>query len=316
MKNAQNIYEIITSRISNLLEKSLSNLNYQTCWINTKNGFAINPFSKSVYDGINQLLLSIYILEENYTVNKWLTYKQAEEVKGKIKKGSKGFQIVYYNFTYTFNSKKLTRSEYDSLSSEEQKKVLVNSFLNYYTVFNVSQIENLPADYYILNDVDSKEFKNIEDMELLANNYISNSGISFANIGQNKAFYSPMMDKVVMPLRDQFKTIEAYYSVLFHEFTHSTGHTSRLNRKALTEFTELETSEEVYALEELVAELGTAFINAKFGIETQISNNSAYIKSWLFALKNDSKFFVRASGLAQKSTKYLFQISEKTQVAA
>lgn len=316
MKNQANIYDIITERISNLLKSSLTDIKYQKPWINTKNGFAINPCSKTVYDGINQLLLSSYILDGDFPVNKWLTFKQAAELSANIIKGSKGYQIVYYNFTYTKKGEKITRQQYDNLSQEEQKKVLVTSFLNYYTVFNVSQVENLPEEFYRIDDIQINSFLPIDTMENLASNYINHSGISFLNIAQQKAYYSPSLDRVVMPLQEQFTSPEAYYEVLFHEFTHSTGHKSRLNRKEMDDFKELDNNEEKYAFEELVAELGTAFVNAKFGIETHITNNAAYIQSWLRALDNDNKFFVRASSLAQKAANYILEVSESKQVAA
>lgn len=304
-----NIYDIITEKISSLLNKSLTDSDSQIPWICTKNGIAVNPVSKTVYDGINQLLLSYYLLEGNFGVNKWLTFKQAEQLNANIIKGSKGFQIVYYNFTYSYKGQKLSRTEFEALSLEEQKKVLINSFLNYYTVFNVSQIEGLPLDFYQIDDIEKTAFLPIEKLENLADSYIKNSGISFFNIGQNRAFYAPKSDKVVMPLKEQFAKSESYYEVLFHELTHSTGHPNRLNRKSLEEFEELDSNIEKYAFEELVAELGTAFINAKFGLDTNITNNAAYIQSWLNALNNDNKFFIKASSLAQKASNYLIETS-------
>ncbi len=308
--NKKNIYDIITDRIFKLLSTSGK---YQKKWVNTKNGFAINPYTKHVYEGINQILLSSYIEDANFKTNKWLTFPQASELGGRIIKGEKANHIVYFNYTYTLkDGTKITSKAYDQLEGEAKKNVSVNSFLNYYLVFNVQQIEGLEDSFYKIDDIVENSFSPIESLEALANNYVSESGVKLFHAGQQTACYYPELDRVLMPLKDQFISSEGYYKTLFHEFSHSTGHSTRLNRKGITESGNLET----YAFEELIAELSTAFINARFGIDTEISNNAAYIKSWLKHLKDDNRFFVKAAGMASKSANYIFKFSESSQVAA
>lgn len=316
MEIKKNFYEIISERIINLLSSAGE---YQKKWIDTQNGIAFNPYTKTIYDGINQILLHSYILEGDYKINKWLTFKQASELGGRIIKGSHAYSIVYYNYTYTYKKTgdKIKQNIYNLLSSEEKKQVSVNSFLNFYAVFNVAQIEDLPAVFYTIDDIPVKSFTPIADLENLANNYINNSGITFKEIPQNKAFYTPSTDCVTMPLKSQFFTETAYYKTLFHELGHTTGHSSRLDRGNDTR--ERDGSEEdlkLYALEELVAELNTVFINLHFGVETEISNNVAYIKTWLNYLKNDTKFFTKATALATRSARFMLDYINVKELAA
>lgn len=316
-KNTTDIYEIISSKIETLLNQ---NLKYQKKWTNTQNGIAINAKTKHIYEGINQLLLSFYLELGEYKINKWLTFIQATELGGKVVKGEKAHHVVkfsnYYILKNNVTGKTITEDVYFALSDSEKEKYSRASFLKYFFVFNVSQIEGLPEEYYNIDDLQLNSFIPVTECENLASNYVLNSGLTLVHAAQSRAFYRPMTDTVVMPLPEQFENSNAYYKTLFHEFTHSTGHSSRLNRKSMEEFKELEEQQEIYALEELVAELGTAFINSKFGIETEITNNAAYIQSWLKALRSDKKFFVLACGMAQKATNYLFQISEPKSQAA
>ncbi|MCD7817944.1 MAG: antirestriction protein, partial [Lachnospiraceae bacterium] len=137
--------------------------------------------------------------------------------------------------------------------------------------------------------------------------YVSRTGIDFKECASNQAFYSPMQDKVVVPMKSQFQNIEEYYSTTFHELTHSTGHASRLDR--FTDGRAAAFGSETYSKEELVAEIGSANILNRLGIETEKSfkNSAAYIQSWLRVLKNDNKFIVSAASKAEKAVEYIMQ---------
>lgn len=314
MKTTTNIYDIITERILNLLDNAGK---YQKKWVSTKNGFAFNPVTKHFYEGINQLLLSFYIEEGNYKTNKWLTFAQASEKGGKIIKGEKGHQIVYFNYTYkTKDGEKLTATQYDNLSPENKSAIVVSSFIQMFYVFNVAQIEGLEESFYLIDDIKYNSFNPIEQLENLASNYILQTGISLIHAGQDVACYYPETDGILMPLKEQFISSESYYKTFFHECSHSTGHQTRLNRKGIAGINDLDYNKEEYAFEELVAELSTAFVNARFGIETEITNNAAYIKSWMTHLKNDNRFFVKASGMANKAANYIIEYSHEKSLAA
>ncbi len=305
----KDIHSIITDKILNLLS---NNLKYQRKWILVKNGIASNPYSKINYTGINQLLLSLYIEDGNFQINKWLTFQQASELGGKIIKNEKANPIIYFNYIYSLNKVKLTTKEYNQLSDTQKKQVTTSSFVNYFNVFNVAQIEGLPEEFYKIDDA-LNVFYPIEELDNLAVNYVDVTKVDLKHVAQQQAFYNPIDDKIIMPLREQFFSSEAYYKTLFHEIAHSTGHNTRLKREGIIN---LEIDTKKYAFEELVAELTTVYVNARFGIETEISNNTAYIKHWLTHLQNDTKFFFMASAKASKACEFILNTHNFKQTAA
>lgn len=177
--------------------------------------------------------------------------------------------------------------------------------LKCFTVFHIRDCEGLEQKFHLDGE---KLYNFAEDTtaEQVARDYIKREGITYNPVKGNRAYYSPELDTVVTPLPEQFQNSEEYYSTLFHELTHSTGHESRLNRISK----EAAFGNELYSTEELVAEIGSASIMATLGLETpgSLNNSAAYVKNWLQALKNDKKMIVVASARAEKAIRMIFNV--------
>lgn len=275
---AKNVYEMVTDRIIEELEKGV--IPWKKPWKSISNG-AYNRVSKKPYSLLNQLMLK--------HEGEYATFKQWQEMGGKIKKGAKSEFVVFWKM----------------LSVEEEKDGATITktipMLRYYNVFHISQVEGIEP----LEAVETIHNEPIEEAEKVKNGYSVRENIQFIEEVGNKAFYSPSGDYICIPCKEQFEKINEYYSTAFHEMIHSTGHKKRLDRLVNAKF-----GSEKYSKEELVAEIGSAMILNELGIETPdtFENSTAYIQSWLQVLKNDNKFIVSASGKAEKAVKYIIGI--------
>lgn len=279
-----NVYEIITERVIANLEKGT--IPWKKAW--QTNGMPVqNALTKKAYRGVNVFLLNT----ANYSSPYWLTYKQAESRGGNVKAGEKGNPIVFWKWnTY--------EKENDAGDIEEKSAPM----LRYYTVFNSEQCEGLELLSLPMGDKKAYAFNAIPECERLISEIRDIPGISH---GGARAFYSPSKDAIQMPSKADFEKAEEYYSTLFHEITHSTGHHSRLNRFEENAPIAMFGSES-YSKEELVAEMGAAFLCGTARIEpTTLDNSSAYIASWLKALKGDKKLVIMAAAKAQKAADFL-----------
>ncbi len=279
-------YTIITNRIIAQLEKDIAP------WRKEWSGRTpTNLVSKKPYKGINLILLSM----NEFTSNYWLTFKQAQQLGGKIKKGSTGTPVIFWK---TDNYAVTVPNDSTEENAPKTKIVLKPGFLlRYYTVFNLDQCEGIKNP-----QVTGQEFTPINKANIIIDNYATKPQIVH-NDG-DRAFYSPARDILTMPSKNNFISPEAYYSTLFHELTHSTGHEKRLNRWKKEEV--LSFGNESYSKEELIAELGSAFLCADSGISNKtIENQTAYIRGWLKALKNDKKLIIHASAKATRAVNYM-----------
>ncbi|BFH18205.1 hypothetical protein J6TS7_29510 [Paenibacillus dendritiformis] len=264
------IYEMVTDRIIDELEKGI--VPWRRPW---RNGAAVNWKSQKSYRGINAFLLE---------PGEYATFLQVSEAGGKVKKGERGQIIVFWTLLDKENEK-----------TGEIEKI---PFLRYSTVFEINkQCEGLQSKR---ND-ETFDHDPIEEAERICAGYTDAPPVRFAS---GRAFYRPSDDIVsVPPLRDYLKA-EEYYSTLFHEHVHSTGHSKRLNRSGITELAAF--GDESYSKEELVAEIGAAMLCAVAGIDNStIENSAAYIGGWLRKLKEDKKLIVQAAGQAQKAADYI-----------
>jgi antirestriction protein ArdC len=222
----------------------------------------------------------------------WLTFNQAKELGGHIKQGEKASPVVFWKWLEVADADKPTG-----------KKTV--PFLRYYWVFNVAQCEGIPQDKIPALNGSKREHTAIAEAEQIV------AGMSKRPEIQNKwprAFYSPDGDFVGMPQPELFRSGEDYYSVLFHELTHATGHESRLNRKGVSGSDGLWSAfgSTPYASEELVAEMGAAFLCGQSGIvERTIDNSAAYVQAWLQRLKDDRRLVVHAAAQAQKAADFI-----------
>lgn len=276
-----NVYEMVTERIIAELEKGV--IPWEKPWTGVRSG-AYNRVSKRPYSLLNQMLLK--------HTGEYATYKQWQDLGGQVKKGEKSEIVVFWKIFEAEETNKDT-------GEKETKKI---PLLRYYNVFHISQVEGVePLKPEQLND----EVEPIEEADKIITDYITREHIEFTECRSNEAYYSPSSDRVVVPMKEQYKVINEYYSTTFHELTHSTGHKNRLNRLQTGAVAAFGGTE--YSKEELVAEIGSASLMNLLGIETvkTFRNSAAYIQSWLQVLRNDNKFIVSASSRAEKAVNYI-----------
>lgn len=248
------------------------------------------------YAGINVLMLWASAMEQSFSAPIWMTYRQAKELGAQVRKGAKGTLVVYAD--------KITRKEENEQGEEIDRHI---PFMKGYSVFCVDQIEGLPAHFYAL----SESFKNPDQRNADAESFFANTGIEIRH-GGNAAYYAPDPDFVQMPEFTSFRDAVAYYATLAHETTHATRHTSRLDR----DFGRKKWGDEGYAMEELVAELGAAFLCADLELTPQITENHApYIAGWVKVLKQDKRAIFAAASHAQKAADYLHSLQPTTEAA-
>lgn len=238
------------------------------------------------YSGINIVLLWSEAVARGYAAPIWMTFRQALALGGHVRKGEHGAIVVYAN--------RIKRNETDDDGRDVEREI---PFLKAYTVFNVEQIENLPASFHT-----------VREPTLIPQARIASADAFFAATkadlrhGGNSAYYAIHPDCVQLPPFETFIDPEAYYATLAHETTHWTRHPSRLDR----DFGRQRWGDEGYAREELVAELGAAFLCADLGLELQPrEDHAAYIASWLEVLKQDKRFIFTAAAHAQRAADFL-----------
>ena len=277
----QDAYQEITDRIIKLLEEGT--VPWQKPWV-TRERHPRNLVSGKKYRGINAFILS----NADYTSPYWLTYKQASDRGGHVRRGEKGFPCVYWNWT--------------EIPDEKTGEMELIPFLRKYTVFNVQQCENVP---YLEIKANDKECPPIEICEKIISGMPNPPSIEH---GMAISAYYPSMDCVQMPFKNHFHNQESYYSSLFHELIHSTGHESRLARPEVTNKTKF--GSEKYGREELAAEMGATYLCGHAGIENIVLDNSAsYIDGWLGKLNDDRRLVVTAASQAQKAADYILRDS-------
>lgn len=278
------IYQIVTDRIVEAIE-SEGVLPWQKPWVGSS--LPYNGASGHRYKGINLFLLP------QKADPRWFTMKQANALGAKVKKGSKSEIVVFWKI--------MKREVVEDGETKEKSFPL----LRYYRVFNIDQLE--PTDpekgWKIKALPKPIEFNPIEICDAVVRGYKGRPKI-FHN--EQRAYYVPFRDEVNMPDKDTFLSPEAYYHTLFHELIHSTGHPKRLDRLSMDTLPPF--GSEDYSAEELVAEIGAAFLSALTGIdnETRIrENQEAYVASWLKRLKNDKKLIISASQKARKASDHI-----------
>lgn len=249
-------------------------------------------FNGEQYHGINVLVLWVTAFEKNYVSPLWVTFQQAKELGGFVRKGEKGTGIVYAN--------SIEKKETDQTTGEEKTERI--PFLKSYTVFNAEQVEGLPEKYYAtpVNPLP------MEQRLEIAERFFANTKADIRH-GGSRAYYSPASDYVQMPNFESFESRESYYSTLAHECTHWTKHERRLNRTFETK----RFGDHGYAMEELVAELGAAFVCADLGITPEVMpEHAAYLAAWLKVMKADNKAIFTAAAQAERAAEYLARLQQ------
>lgn len=270
------VADVITNRIIEKLEAGT--VPWQKSWSGGSE-WPKNLISKKEYRGVNALMLSMSGYDSPY----WVTFKQCADLGGSIKKGEHGYPVLFYTWLN------------DKSDSENERKI---PFMRFYKVWNLVQCEGINSDK-VPAVVERNENERLDVCEGVVASMKLCPEIKHM---EQRAYYSPKLDYVNMPKMESFNSSEDYYSVLFHELVHSTGHDSRLKRK---DFNEGVFGSESYSKEELVAELGAAFLCGYCGIDRTIDNSASYIQSWIKRLKNDKTLIISASGQAQKAFDYI-----------
>jgi len=284
-------YQVITDRIVSLLEEGT--VPWHKPW---KGGPAGHPRSLSTgkpYRGINIFMLHA----AGYSSPHWLTFKHAQAMGGHVCKGEKGWPVVFWKWIDR------RASDQDEGADQGKRKGGQVPLLRYFTVFNVEQCEGLGIEAPAPPD-GVLDFQPIDQAERIAAAMPDPPTI---RNGEARAYYRRSSDTVNMPRQELFTSGEEYYSTLFHELTHATGHERRLNRQGVADQATFGST--CYGREELVAEMGAAFLCGQTGIEqTTIENSAAYLAGWLKTIKADARLVVTAAAQAQKAADYVLNV--------
>lgn len=284
----QDIYTRITGKIVSALENGVRP------WVRPWNaehaaGRITRPLRHNgqPYTGINVLSLWASATAQGFAAPIWMTYRQASELGAHVRKGEKGSPVVYAN--------SITRTDKDADSGADVEREL--HFLKGYTVFNIEQIEGLPAQYMMPASPRTDVITRIARAE----RFFAATKAELSH-GGSRAFYRPSTDTIVLPAFEAFHDAESYYATLAHETTHWTSHESRLAR----DFGSKRFGSESYAMEELVAELGAAFLCADLDLTLEPrEDHASYIANWLEVLKNDHRAIFTAASHAQRAADFL-----------
>ncbi|WP_454948734.1 zincin-like metallopeptidase domain-containing protein [Capnocytophaga leadbetteri] len=322
---AADIYKMITDKVISMFKNAKAS-DYHRPWKDDAFFIPLNFDSKKPYRGVNRLLLQERIGFAGAFRNPYfLTFNQIKKHGGKLKKGTRGYEVVYYSIRYIVPADKNTgRKAYSSTNTQKVIDYLAKNKLSedivtripmirYYNVYNGASIEGIDfqLDKLQIGRAVPDTASENQAAALIVENYPNPPAIKHEG---NRAYYSPSGDYVKMPKKEQFDSINDYYRILFHELTHSTGHDKRLDRGI-----HLMLEKEDYAKEELVAEFGAVFLSAWAGIMWYTNKNHAvYLKNWNSAIKeaeNDNKFLMKAASLAQAATDYILNLDAAGQPA-
>ncbi|MBD9375452.1 DUF1738 domain-containing protein [Rhizobium sp. ARZ01] len=251
------------------------------------------------YSGMNVLLLWSEGMARGFASPMWMTFRQALELGGAVRKGETGSTVVF--------ASRFTKSEADGNGNAVDREI---PFLKAYAVFNIEQIDGLPDSYYC---PPAKVFDPVERIET-ADRFFRNTGAVIRH-GGNQAYYSPVMDYIQMPPFEAFRDAAGYAAVLSHEATHWTAAEHRVGRD-LTRYGKDRTER---AREELIAELGSCFLCADLGIAPELEprpDHACYLQSWLSVLANDKRAIFQAAAHAQRAVSFLHSLQPGAEVKA
>ena len=268
------LYQEITSRIIAQMEQGT--IPWKKPWVGSSS--AVSYTTGKPYSLLNQMLLG--------EPGEYITFKQCQQAGGFVRKGEKSRMVAFWKWI--------------EQEDEETGEIQSIPFLRYYNVFHIRQCENIQSRRLVLP---AEHAAADRTADAIIRDYTTREVVHLHHNTGDRAFYRPSDDSVTVPGIAQFPNTAEYYSTIFHELTHSTGHAKRLNRIEKTAFF----GSEAYSKEELVAEIGAAALVNHAGLETASSfrNNAAYIQNWLQVLRNDKRFIVSAAGRAEKAVRLI-----------
>jgi len=291
--NRESLYREVTDKIITDLEGGI--VPWVQPWgrvgIDAALAMPRNARTNRAYSGINILLLWSAVIKGGYDAQSWLTFKQALELGGSVRRGEKGWTVCFADSFVPKDEKERARQQGDDPQPL--------SFLKRYTIFNIAQCDGLPEHFY-------QSAPPVPEREIVphAEALISATGASF-EIGGEIACYIPRVDAIRVPPQTAFGDQINYYRTVFHELGHWTGHASRLARDLSTKF-----ASNRYAREELVAEMATAFVCASLGIVPTV-RHADYLGNWLQVLKQDARAIFKAASMASKASDFILAFENK-----
>lgn len=279
----QELYESVTKRIIDDLQAGTTP--WEKPWADGNSAamgsLPFNAVTRRHYSGINVILLWERAIHQGYLSQGWITFKQAQDAGGHVRKGEKGTRVVFTKFIE---------------KEDEDGNLVKRAFLRSYIVFNVGQISNLPKS---IDPFDERQPEHSPDEGMAAvDQFITAIGAEIVH-GGDRAYFAPQHDRIVVPPTTQFETVGDYYATVLHELVHWTGHKQRLDRLVSGKFGDKE-----YGREELVAELGAAFLCCHLGIPYQ-TQHASYLSSWLSILKEDNRAIFKAASYASQASTFL-----------
>jgi antirestriction protein ArdC len=282
-------YAIVTEKIINLLEQGI--VPWRRPWSAT--GLPCNLVSKKPYRGVNLLLLSA----TKYISPLWLTMKQANELGGSVRKGEHSQIVVFWKIDQIAKAETETDPEKDVADEKSRPRFV----LRYYRLFNLEQCELPQAVLDKLPKIETHQHDPIEAAERIIAGMPNPPEIQYAG---SKAYYSPLTDRITLPPRELFISAEEFSATKIHECVHSTGSRKRLNRESIAEAAPF--GSPTYVAEELVAEMGAAFLCAEAGISPAVvENQAAYIQGWLGKIRSDKRLVTMTAAQAQKAADFI-----------
>lgn len=295
------------------IEKILENLdkvnaNDWEAYTNLNGVYPVNLFTQKRYNGFNIMALFLDTMINNCKTSRYATFNSISKAGGRLKKGSKGCIIEFFSFIFKDKEtgKTIPESEVKKMKQEELKRINKIPCLKNYVVFNSELIENLEdINLSIIDDEPQEnEFSEIQNCEMFISNIIQNGSLKLRYATSEVAFYTPSFDYIEMPKKELFISNAKYYSTLFHEIIHWTGHNSRLDRNLKGH-----NDKESYSFEELIAEMGSMLNCLQFGILDEFINSVRYLKGWSTQNINERETNLRnAFSESKKAKKYLEQL--------
>lgn len=302
----RDLYQTVTDKIVAAMEKGVAPWRkpWRTDRSRIESSLPTNAVTGNAYSGVNVLLLWLAAEEGGYTANRWLTYRQAQDAGGHVCQGEACSLGVFFKpwerQAKDADGTKLFDADGDAVMDNRPVVRALN-------LFNVEQCEGLPQD--MLGSVQPQDAACVYPRDQAAFNRVQlmqmGSGVSVKSWYQNRAYYNPVTDQITLPTFAQFDTEADYWTTLLHELVHATGHRNRLSREGITASTR-QFGDPRYGFEELIAELGSAYLCAELGIYGECQHED-YLAGWLKVLKDDKQAIFRASRFAREASAYLMQ---------
>ncbi len=301
----EDLYQTVTDKIIAALEKGTAPWRRPWRWVEKPAGSSlpVNAVTGRSYSGVNIPLLWLAAEEREFRSDRWLTYLQAQEAGGQVRKGETGSLAVLFK---PFEKQAEDKNGNKQFDTKGEPLMASRVMLKSLHLFNTEQCDGLPEPLAgqpaTVMTPDETDTLSAPVMNRVLD-ILKTSGVKTTWQRQNQAFYRPVTDEIVMPLAGQFFTEAGHWATLLHELVHASGHEKRLNREGITSSTR-QFGDPIYSVEELIAEMGSAFLCAELGVYGEVQHEN-YIGSWLKSLREDKKVLFSACRQAREATEFL-----------